>query len=91
MARATITLASSAAPDEELRTEFVIVGGGICGILAAKQCSDRQWPYLVIERNAELGGVWGTLANNHSYLQVRGTPHAVCFWVVVAKGVERDM
>jgi heterodisulfide reductase subunit A-like polyferredoxin len=65
-------------PDEFIETEFVIVGGGICGILAAKQCSKRQWPYVMIERNPELGGVWSTLANRHSYLQV-GLAHKDIF------------
>lgn len=70
MAKATVTLSCSAAPDEYVETEFVIVGSGISGLLAAKQCRERQWPYIVIERNDEVGGVWSTLANNHSYLQV---------------------
>ncbi|KAI7845562.1 hypothetical protein COHA_000852 [Chlorella ohadii] len=57
------------APDEVMETEMAIVGGGICGILAAKMCGDRRWPYVLVERREELGGVWNTLANNHSYLQ----------------------
>ena len=58
-------------PCEVVETDMAIVGGGICGILAAKMCGDRRWPYVVVERNEELGGVWGTLANKHSYLQAR--------------------
>ena len=71
MASANVTVVCSAKPDEVLDTEVTIVGGGICGILAAKQCTDRRWPYVVVDRNDELGGVWGTLANSHSFLQVR--------------------
>ena len=71
MASANVTVVCSAKPDEVLDTEVTIVGGGICGILAAKQCTDRRWPYVVVDRNEELGGVWGTLANSHSFLQVR--------------------
>lgn len=52
---------------------MTIVGGGICGILAAKMCGDRRWPYVVVERSEELGGVWNTLANTHSYLQASGS------------------
>lgn len=48
------------------------MGGGICGILAAKMCGDRRWPYVLVERSEELGGVWNTLANTHSYLQASG-------------------
>lgn len=58
-------------PAEVVETDMMIVGGGICGILAAKMCADRRWPYVVVERNPELGGVWTTLANRHSYLQAR--------------------
>lgn len=56
-------------PAEVVETDMMIVGGGICGILAAKMCADRRWPYVLVERNPELGGVWTTLANRHSYLQ----------------------
>ena len=69
MSRAIVTVVANGPPDEILKTEIVVVGGGICGILAAKHCSDRRWPYIVVDRNEELGGVWGTLANRHSYLQ----------------------
>ncbi len=58
-------------PAEVVETDMIIVGGGICGILAAKMCADRRWPYVLVERNPELGGVWTSLANRHSYLQAR--------------------
>lgn len=58
-------------PSEVVETDMMIVGGGICGILAAKMCADRRWPYVVVEKNPQLGGVWTTLANRHSYLQAR--------------------
>lgn len=51
-------------------TEMIIVGGGICGILAAKKCHDLNIPYKLIEREDKLGGNWHILANAHSYLQV---------------------
>lgn len=73
MAKCSITLtAPDRQPDEIVETEMTIVGGGISGILAAKMCGDRQWPYVLVERSEELGGVWNTLANNHSYLQASG-------------------
>jgi cation diffusion facilitator CzcD-associated flavoprotein CzcO len=57
-------------PASEMHTEMVIVGGGICGILAAKMCTDREIPYKLIERERMLGGNWHSLANSTSYLQV---------------------
>jgi cation diffusion facilitator CzcD-associated flavoprotein CzcO len=49
----------------------VIIGGGICGLLAARGCTERKMPYVLVEKNAVLGGVWQTLANEYSHLQVR--------------------
>lgn len=57
----------------EIHTEMVIVGGGICGIIAAKMCTDRKIPYKLIERERILGGNWHSLANSTSYLQVINT------------------
>jgi heterodisulfide reductase subunit A-like polyferredoxin len=71
MATASVVVTGCGLPDEVLETEILVVGGGICGILAAKECADRRWPYIVVDRNKELGGVWSTLANRHSYLQAR--------------------
>lgn len=68
MASAKVTLgASPSAPST--RVDMVIVGGGICGILAAKSCVDRGLSYAVIERTGGLGGVWHTMANTTSFLQ----------------------
>lgn len=36
----------------------VIVGAGITGICAAVACQQAGLPYVVLERNARLGGVW---------------------------------
>lgn len=55
---------------ESTRTEMVIVGGGICGLLAARQCRDRGMSYVLIEQESSLGGNWVTKANEHSQLQV---------------------
>jgi cation diffusion facilitator CzcD-associated flavoprotein CzcO len=69
MASAKVSLGVSPKMKGE-ETEMVIVGGGICGILAAKQCHDRGMKYVVIEKEAKLGGVWHTMANSTSFLQV---------------------
>lgn len=69
MASAKITVGiSPKAPTET--TEMLIVGGGICGILAAKNCVDSGIKYRLVEKESCLGGNWHTLANTHSYLQV---------------------
>lgn len=61
-----------AQPDEVVETELTIVGAGVAGVLAAKECIKRNMPFFVVDRNQEIGGVWNTLSNNHSSLQVRG-------------------
>ena len=71
MASAKVTLGHSPKVQVQ-KTEMVIVGGGICGILAAKQCHDRGMKYVVIERENALGGVWHTMANDTSFLQASG-------------------
>lgn len=48
-----------------------IVGGGICGVLAARECQKRGLTYEIFEKKSQLGGNWYTKANAHSYLQVR--------------------
>ena len=68
MASAKITLGFSPRAKVE-QTDMVIVGGGICGILAAKQCHDRGLKYIVVEKETSLGGVWTTMANKTSFLQ----------------------
>lgn len=54
-----------------IKKEMIIIGGGICGIIAAKMCHDRNISYILVERQEILGGNWHSLANAHSYLQVR--------------------
>ena len=76
MASAKITLGIPRGVTPEA-TDMIIVGGGICGILAAKNCHDRGLSYKLIEREACLGGNWHTMANTHSHLQVRPPPAAL--------------
>lgn len=51
------------------RVDVAIVGGGLCGILAAARCAEAGFSYQLIERNGVLGGNWQTMANGHSKLQ----------------------
>ena len=59
-----------------VETDVVIIGAGICGILAARECHDRGYPYVILDREDQFGGVWNTMANNYSYLQVPLGPWA---------------
>ncbi|KAL6781746.1 hypothetical protein ACKKBF_B09280 [Auxenochlorella protothecoides x Auxenochlorella symbiontica] len=52
-----------------MQCDMVIIGGGICGLLAARQCRDKGLSYTLIEREKRLGGNWHTKANDHSFLQ----------------------
>ncbi len=54
-----------------MQCDMVIIGGGICGLLAARQCRDMGLSYTLIEREKRLGGNWHTKANDHSFLQVQ--------------------
>ena len=79
MATTFVSVASEAAALAQT-TEVAIIGGGICGILAAKGCRDRNLPYRLIERGDDLGGNWMTLANGHSYLQASPSPAQLDRW-----------
>ncbi len=50
--------------------DVLIVGGGVCGVLAAHRCNEKSLSYCLIERQSDFGGVWASLANEHSHLQV---------------------
>lgn len=54
-------------PDNEL---VVIVGGGICGVLAAQRLSQENIDFLIVERSDSFGGNWVVRANSYSHLQV---------------------
>ena len=51
--------------------DVVIVGGGLCGVLAAHRCHESNLSYCLVERQSDFGGVWASLANEHSHLQVK--------------------
>lgn len=68
MASATVTLGFSKTAQVD-NVDIVIIGGGICGIMAAKKAQERGLKYVVIERTHALGGVWHTMANATSFLQ----------------------
>jgi 4-hydroxyacetophenone monooxygenase len=42
----------------ERRFQVLIIGAGLAGIAAAHRLSQAQVPYLVLEKNPEVGGVW---------------------------------
>lgn len=50
--------------------DVVVIGGGLCGVLAGQRCTMEGLSYTIVEKENDFGGVWGTLANKHSHLQV---------------------
>ena len=49
--------------------EIIILGAGICGVLAAQQCVEKGFSFKIFERRDSTGGVWSFRANRHSHLQ----------------------
>lgn len=47
----------------------IIIGGGICGLLAAERCLRDGIQYLLFERGDDFGGNWVVRANTYSHLQ----------------------
>ncbi|CAK0786243.1 hypothetical protein CVIRNUC_009456 [Coccomyxa viridis] len=47
----------------------VIIGGGICGLLAAERCVREGISFTLFERNDDFGGNWVVRANKYSHLQ----------------------
>lgn len=60
-------------------TDVVIIGGGVCGVLAGRRFAKEGFTYKIIEKAADFGGVWHYRANDYSHLQVNGRlcTHAV--------------
>ena len=54
-------------PDNEL---VVVVGGGICGVLAAQRLAQENIDFIIVERGNGFGGNWLVRANSYSHLQV---------------------
>ena len=50
--------------------DVIVIGGGLCGVLAGQRCTRVGLSYTIIEKEDDFGGVWETLANRHSHLQV---------------------
>ena len=55
----------------------LIVGGGICGVLAGQRCAAKGLSFRIVDKGTDFGGTWISLANAHSQLQVdaRSTAH----------------
>ena len=61
--------------------DVLVVGGGVCGVLAGRRFAREGWTYKIIEKNTDYGGVWAYRANNYSHLQVSsnsGRPFNCC-------------
>ena len=75
--------------DKNQPVDVCIVGGGICGILAAQGCVERGLSFLVFEQGEALGGCWQTLANAYSTLQVRMNVSAAVVATIATVAVVR--
>ncbi|MDN3509381.1 MAG: SDR family NAD(P)-dependent oxidoreductase [Candidatus Neptunochlamydia sp.] len=49
---------------------ILVIGAGVGGLSFAKQLEKAQLPVVVMEASNQVGGVWHTLANNSSKLQI---------------------
>jgi cation diffusion facilitator CzcD-associated flavoprotein CzcO len=60
----------------------LVVGGGVCGVLAGQRCAAKGMSFRLVDAGEDFGGVWRTLANTHSQLQVGAEPpcEAVTAW-----------
>ena len=63
-------LRSRTAPHSVKEIPVVIVGGGVCGLLAADRCLREGIKFLLFERGEDYGGNWSVRANSYSHLQV---------------------
>ncbi len=52
----------------------LVVGGGVCGVLASQRCAAKGISFRLVDAGEDFGGVWCTLANTHSQLQVGAEP-----------------
>ena len=50
--------------------DVLVVGGGICGVLAGQRCAAKGLSFRIVDRGTDFGGTWVSLANAHSQLQV---------------------
>jgi cation diffusion facilitator CzcD-associated flavoprotein CzcO len=69
MAYASVSVVSQPVKLEQV--EVAIIGGGICGVLAGREATERKLSYVILEREEMYGGNWHSLANSYSQLQVR--------------------
>lgn len=78
-ARASIRTQSAAAMSvnkEELTIgteetiDMVIVGGGVCGLIAAGECVDQKKTFIVLDKSDDIMGCWPQAANHTSHVAV---------------------
>ncbi|CAE7254923.1 tycC [Symbiodinium sp. CCMP2592] len=48
---------------------ILIVGGGVAGVMTATECRKQNLPFLLVEKEERLGGVWFNGCNKTSRLQ----------------------
>lgn len=56
---------------------IVIVGAGVAGIMAAIECQKRNIDFIIVEKNADIGGIWLDGCNSDSKLQTTSHVYTV--------------
>lgn len=82
LASAAVDWTDGVAPDPRSTKDVVVVGAGVSGIALGAQLTRLGIPYTVIEKHAEVGGVWhenrypgcGVDTPNHAYSYSFGEP-----------------
>ena len=57
--------------ENPLDVDVVVIGGGVCGVLAGQSLGAEGFTYKIVERDQDYGGVWTYRANSYSHLQVK--------------------
>jgi len=52
------------------KVDMVIVGAGVCGLIAAEEIKKKGKSYMILEKSTEVGGCWVQAANKTSHVAV---------------------
>jgi non-ribosomal peptide synthetase-like protein len=52
------------------KVDMVIVGAGVCGLIAAEEIKRKNKSYMILEKSADVGGCWLGAANKTSHVAV---------------------
>jgi len=52
------------------QVDMIIVGAGVCGLIAAEEIKKKGKSYMILEKSVEVGGCWVQAANKTSHVAV---------------------